>query len=227
MITLILGEGEIGLALKHIFDPYYPTIIRDRTEEDNVRTKIEVMHICFPYSEEFEKEVRRYQELFNPDYTIIHSTVPVGTSRKLNALHSPIEGEHPYLEVSIKAIPKWIGGENGSAVADYFRRAGIRVILTDNQETTELMKILSTTYYGVCVEYTKEVKEQCDKNNVPFEAWALWTENYNKGYSQLGHSEYNRPNLVPIKKKIGGHCVMQNCELLENDFTELLKKRNC
>ncbi len=226
MTTLILGQGEIGLALKYIFDPYYPTLIRDRVTEDDTRTKIEVMHICFPYSEEFESEVKRYQELFKPDYTIINSTVPVGTSRKLNAIHSPVEGEHPYLAESIKTLSKWVSGKDASAVADYFRRAGIKVILTDNQETTELMKILSTTYYGLCVEYTKEVKKLCNQNNVPFEAWTLWNENYNQGYKELGHGEYTRPNLAPINKKIGGHCVLQNCELLDSEFTLFLQRRN-
>ena len=50
--------------------------------------------------------------------------------------------------------------------------------------------------------------------------------NYNTGYEKLGYPEYKKPLLVPNMSTIKGHCVMPNTKLMENDFTELLKKRN-
>lgn len=225
MITLIIGFGEVGMALNNILSDHYETLVLDKEDMGDLED-IEIMHICFPYSKDFVKEVKKYQKLHTPKYTVIHSTVPIGTSRQCNAIHSPVVGLHPFLEESLKTFTKFLGGSDSSKVADYFRRANIKVYLTDKQETTEMMKIMSTTYHGLCIEFTKEVKRLCDKNNVPFELWTLWNENYNEGYKTLGHPEYKRPNLLPIMKPIGGHCIMTNLNFISTDFTKLIKKRN-
>ena len=102
----------------------------------------------------------------------------------------------------------------------------MKVYITDKQETTELMKILSTTAHGLNIEYTKEVKRLCDENKTPFEMWTMWTDNYNNGYEALGHPEYKRPNLIPVMKKIGGHCVLPNLEFIKSKFTKFLKGLN-
>jgi len=220
MKHLVIGTGEVGTAISKIFQ----CDIVGKVESFNSNFSFDIIHICFPYSEDFIDEVKRYQELYKVKYTIIHSTVPVGTSRKLNAIHSPILGIHPYLEESIKTFTKYLGGENASEVADEFRRAGMKVYITDKSETTELMKILCTTKYGLDIEWVKDVKDQCNKYKVPFEFYSLWTDNYNMGYNKLGQSQFTRPNLIPIKGKIKGHCVRPNLELLETKFTKLLKE---
>lgn len=221
MDTLIIGAGEIGKSLFSVLDKYYKCHVIDKGEA--YPRNFEIIHICFPYSEEFKKQVKEYQESYSPKHTVIHATVPVGTSKSLNALHSPVVGIHPHLEESITTFTKFFGGENASEVADYFRRAGVKVSIHDKAETTELMKIMSTTFYGLSIEFTKEMKRLCDKYQVPFEAWTLWNNNYNSGYEKLGYPEYKKPNLVPMMKKVGGHCVRENMELDENVFTKLLK----
>jgi hypothetical protein len=224
MKTLIIGAGEVGKSLFNILEKYYPTEIYDKNS--NSSRTFDILHICFPYSEEFIEAVKYYQKIYVPQYTIIHSTVPIGTSKKCGAIHSPVIGIHPHLEEGIKTFPKYLGGEQASEVADYFRRAGLTVLIFDKSETTELMKILDTTFYGVCIEYTKDVKRQCEKYGVPFEAWNIWTRNYNEGYTKLNHPEYTRPNLVPIMTNIKGHCVRPNLELIDTPFTRILKELN-
>jgi hypothetical protein len=219
MKSLIIGNGEIGKSL-------HAVIGGDITGVTIKPDSYDIIHICFPYSKDFIDEVKRYQELFNPKYIVIHSTIPVGTSRKCGAIHSPCVGVHPYLEESFKTFTKYLGGEQAGEVADYFRRCDIKVYITDKPETTELMKILCTTKYGMDIEYTKEVKRQCDKFGVPFEMWTLWTNNYNQGYIKLGQEQFVRPNLIPNMQKISGHCVMPNTELLETKFTKFLKENN-
>jgi len=227
MRSLIIGYGEIGKALYKIFSKYYDIGYLDNNGAySNVLENPDIMHITIPYNEKFIEEVKKYQKQFKPKYTIIHSTVPIGTSRKCKALHSPVVGLHPFLEDSIKTFIKFIGGKNAGEVADYFRRANIKIYITNKQETTELIKILSTTAHGMFIEYTKEVKKLCEKNKVPFELWTLWNDNYNVGYEKLGHPEYKRPNLIPIMKKIGGHCVLPNLEFIDSPFTKFLKELN-
>jgi len=223
MQSIILGNGEIGTSLHKVIGGELSGKVEGNFSNP---VNFDIIHICFPYSDEFIQEVKRYQKLFTPKYTVIHSTVPIGTSRKCNAIHSPCLGVHPYLDKSFKTFTKYLGGENAGEVADYFRRNDIKVYLTDKPETTELMKILCTTKYGVDIEYVKEVKRQCDKYEVPFEMWTLWTGNYNAGYKKLGQEQFTRPNLIPNMQKISGHCVMPNTELLETPFTNLLKDLN-
>ncbi len=220
MQSLIIGAGEVGLALQSILK------CKIIDKQDLIGT-FDIIHVCFPYSDQFEDEVKKYQQKYNPKHTVIHSTVPVGTSRKLKAIHSPIRGMHPELKKSILTFVKFIGGENSDEIADYFRNHGIKVQLCRKQETTELMKLLDTLYYGVCIEFAKEAERLCEKNEVPFsEVYTLANQSYNKGYEKLGYSEFIRPVLQPLKKKIGGHCVLQNTAFLESEFVELVRNRN-
>jgi hypothetical protein len=244
MKQVIVGMGEIGEALADVLafenqdiwckdeEPGYCTFVdwwledKQKYVELSGKSDIHILHICFPWSDGFIENVTQYQQELNPVYTIIHSTVPVGTSRKCNALHSPVIGRHPHLTEAIKTSTKFIGGKDAGQVADVFRRAGIEVYLTDKQESTELMKIDSTTWYGVAIEKTKDTKRQCDKYGVPFELFTIWTDEYNKAAERLGYPQVRRPNLAPILQKTGGHCVVQNCSLLDTPFTRLVKDMN-
>lgn len=218
---LVIGCGEIGTAIAKIFSA--DGIDKDEKADQK---SYKYLHICIPYTEDFIEIVKEYQETYSPDYTIVHSTVKPGTCNQLDAIHSPVLGIHPHLEEGIRTFAKYLGGRGASYVADEFRRAGLKVYLFDKSETTELMKILDTTFYGLCIEYTKDVKNQCKAFNVPFEAWSLYCENYNKGYTMLGHPEYVRPNLVPIMTPQGGHCTIPNLKLLDTPFTKLIEKLN-
>ncbi|MFH2033488.1 MAG: hypothetical protein ABIJ26_02135, partial [Candidatus Margulisiibacteriota bacterium] len=167
-----------------------------------------------------------YQDRYRPRYTVIHSTVPVGTSRQCNAIHSPVMGIHPWLEMSLRTFVKFLGGEQASEVADYFRKSGMKVWLTDKPETTEYMKLRSTELYALLNEHNKDVKMDCDKYQIPYEMWNIWTREYNRGYQVLGYPEYTRPTLVPIMTKLGGHCLLPNLELLETRFSKFIKSLN-
>jgi hypothetical protein len=164
--------------------------------------------------------------MYNTKYTVIHSTVKPGTSEILGAIYSPCIGIHPHLEESMKIFTKFLGGKDASDVAQYFRRAGIKVYLTDDSTPLELTKSLSTTYYGMCIEYTKEVKRQLDGYGGNFELWTLWNNNYNNGYKELGYPEYVRQNLIPMMGVTGGHCILPNLDFISSPFAKFIKDQN-
>lgn len=219
MRTLVIGNGEIGSALGAVLKTNYQVMFldQDKSSEAIIESqKPEIIHICFPYSDNFIQYVKEYQEKYKPKYTVIHSTVPVGTSQLANATHSPIRGLHPNLEGGIKAFVKFLGGPQASEVADYFRRAGLRVYLFDKSETTEAFKLFDTEYYRACIEFAHRVKTYCDKEGLNFhEVYTLGNQTYNEGYTALGHPEFVRPVLQPIMKPIGGHCLLPNAELIK------------
>jgi len=224
-LSVIIGAGEVGKSLYNVLSPYHPIVLVDR-KPLKIKEKVEIMHVCIGYSDSFVSDVKSYQEKYKPQYTVIHSTVPVGTSWQCAAVHSPVIGIHPYLEEGIKTFTKFLGGSDASHVAQHFRRAGLKVYLFDKSETTELMKILDTTFYGLCIEYTKEIKRLTDKHGIPFEAWTLYNKSYNDGYTELGRDEFVRPNLVPIMTTLQGHCVLPNTYFLKNEFTKLIQRLN-
>lgn len=218
MKTLIIGYGEVGKALTQVLHDNYDIEIVDSNPTSapvDYPENAEIMHICFPYSDNFIKHVQDYQAKYNPKFTVIHSTVPVGTSSQVKAIHSPIRGIHPNLESGIRTFPKFLGGEQASLVADYFRRAGLKVMLFDKAETTEAMKLFDTEYYRHNIEFAKRVKRYCDEKGLNYhEVYTLGNQTYNEGYTALGHPEFVRPVLQPIMTEIGGHCLLPNKELI-------------
>lgn len=225
--SLILGAGEVGKSLHRVLSETYNTIILDKNPEPI--EGIYILHICFPYFQGFEQQVEEYKKMYNPNIIIIHSTVPVGTSRKLGALHSPIHGKHPNLSGGIKTFTKYLGGENENKVleaAKYLDGAGIKVQKVSSPETSELSKILCTTYYGWNILFNKEAKRLCDELGVNFDEAYGWNKHYNEGYEKLGMGQFRRPVLDYVEGKIGGHCVVQNCDLLESFVTSLIKEKN-
>lgn len=213
MTSLIIGKGEIGTALFKILKKKYLVFIKD-TEPLNLEG-VETMHICFPYSKNFVRYVKEYQKQYKPKYTIIHSTVPMGTSRECNAFHSPVRGIHPHLSKSLKTFVKYLAPFS-LRLKRYFEKAGIQIQLVRKTETTELMKLYCTTIYGLNIVIEKEIYELCKRYGVDFKT--IYTDcnrTYNEGYQKLGYPQYKKYILQHRKGQIGGHCIINNAELIK------------
>jgi hypothetical protein len=233
MNHIIAGMGEVGRALQKVLG-WQAGYIDPKMRHSEVKgfdDPCGMLHLCFPYkSEEWLTYARAHQSRFSPKYTVVHSTVPIGTSRKISAVHSPVIGMHPRMEESLRTFTKFVAGREWGAdvVADEFRKHGLKVYVFDEPETSELCKLQCTTLYGLMIEFTKEMYKLCgemasSRKDIPFEAWTLWNESYNRGYQALGCPEYTRPMLVPLMKPLGGHCVGPNLDLLDTAFTKFLK----
>lgn len=223
----ILGYGEVGQAIAKL---YKKPLIKDLKRNDGL-TDLDILNICISYSDKFiqitEKEIKRAK----PKITIIHSTVAPGVTKKLArkfngmAVHSPIRGVHPNLYKGIKTFIKYIGADNkkaGKLAEKHLRSLGIKTKLFMPSATTELGKILDTTYYGLCIAWHAEMKKMCDKFEVDFdEAAADFNKTYNEGYTRIGMKNVVRPVLYPLKDFIGGHCIVPNAEILKKYFDSL------
>ncbi|MEK7192878.1 MAG: hypothetical protein AAB682_01960 [Patescibacteria group bacterium] len=207
---LIAGYGEIGKALGKIIDT--DTLDLNLTPPQK---QYDTLHISFPYSTSFVASVKKYQKQYGHKLTIIHSTVPVGTSSKLSAVHSPVVGVHPNLEEGIRTFIKLFGGTDAKKAAVIFIKKGIKTKIFDKSETTEAAKLWDTTYYGWNIVFSKEVARWCKKNKLDFEeVYTFHNQNYNTGYEKLGKKNVVRPVLKNMPGKIGGHCVVPNCKLI-------------
>lgn len=167
-----------------------------------------------------QKEIRAYK----PKLVIIHSTVIPGTTKKIGkmAVHSPVRGTHPKLYEGIRTFVKYIGADDkktGFLAQRHLESVGMNTKLFKKSATTELGKLLDTTYYGLCIAFHGEMKKFCDKLGVDFDnAIVDFNKTYNEGYTKLGMSHVARPVLYAPEGPIGGHCVIPNAELLGGLF---------
>ena len=106
----IIGYGEIGSSLAKVYqEKGLVPMIRD-LNVNTIHGKIDILDICLPYGENFISTVNSYIDLYLPKLTIIHSTVPVGTTKQISrpVVHSPVRGVHPNLKEGIEKFA-WHG----------------------------------------------------------------------------------------------------------------------
>lgn len=239
----ILGYGEVGKAIAALYPVAgAPYVFIEDTSSSPMHTfddaqaygGINILHVCIPYSSQFVAEVAKYIKQFAPGaLIIIHSTVPVGTTEKVReaagivgiaTVHSPVRGVHPDLTRGIKTFVKYIGADSptaGAAAAAHFARLKIKAQVVHKSKTTELMKLLDTTYYGLCIAFHAYAEKLCVESDVFFERVMTDPNNtYNAGYTKLGKQGVVRPILYPPDGPIGGHCVIPNAALLKEQFGE-------
>ena len=224
--VLIIGYGEIGKAIEQLeedldnpvqtLDPYQNRFSREEY--------FSVIHVCIPYSDKFVGIIQGYLDHFHWDICFIHSTVKVGTCRKLkkqrnsqSLVHSPVRGKHPNLYKSLTWFTKYVGGEeiDCDKALKYLRKFDIRCKRLGDFEATELAKLLSTAYYGWNISFAERAQKLCDKYGQDYdEVMKEWNITYNRGYEGMGMKWVCRPVLHAPEGGIGGHCVYENCDLL-------------
>lgn len=216
----IIGYGEIGQAIEQVYMKNYmrPRIL-DLHRDDGLMN-CDFLHICIPHSDEFDSIVQDYLDTLSPDITIIHSTVAPGTCEKLGMdyriVHSPVRGVHPNLFEGVMTFNKVVAGNSAHKVAQHFEQLGMTTSIYDNSTTSEVAKLLSTTYYGVCIAFHDYARKVCEATGANFEqAMTEWNKDYNAGYTELGMDHVVRPVLYPPEGSIGGHCVTPNTEILK------------
>lgn len=225
----VLGNGEVGNSMAQFYadNQSYALYIQDLKQQlsfgDNI---LDILHVCIPWSENFINIVLDVLGTNASDDTVvvIHSSVPVGTTEVIGSahqhtVHSPVRGVHPNIHEGIKTFVKFIGADfaaTGKFVSDHFDSLNIPNAVVRKSRTTELMKLLDTTYYGICIAYHAYADKLCKELGVPFSV-VMEDANltYNGGYVQLGKANVVRPVLYsPENGKIGGHCVIPNADIL-------------
>jgi UDP-N-acetyl-D-mannosaminuronate dehydrogenase len=231
-----LGFGEIGQAVHKLYQNsglLFSCFVKDLNRHDELKD-LDVLNIAIPFNESFDfvETVKKEIQASNTKLAIIHSTVSVGTTRKLKQLlphvkivHSPCRGIHPNLYEGLLTFPKFVGAINDEdldAAATHLSSLKLNVAKCDNAETTELAKLLDTSYYGICIAYHGEAKKACEKFGANFDqAMTAYNKSYNESYTALGKPNVVRPTLTSPEGGIGGHCIVENAELLSRQCQSL------
>ena len=219
MKHLVCGVGEIGSALKSILD----------CDGHDLRLNMlgtgdyDILHICFAYTNNFEQEVETLKKQYNAKYVCVHSTVPIGTCKKLGACHSPVRGKHPNLKKSILTFEKYVAGKDAEIIAKELEKYGINTKVVEDSNNTEAGKLFDLMQYGIAILLNKDIWDQCQKLGLDFDV--VYTEfngSYNDGYEALEEWQFVRPILEHIEGAIGGHCIAQNMDKLTSVFAKMI-----
>lgn len=242
---LIVGLGEVGHALYDLFRENkklsthgvdvdvkkMQAIINNTNPPENV----DVMHICYPCNKQdvFVQTTLNYIKEYRPKLTIIDSTVPPGTTRKiydaskLPIVHSPIRGMHENLEAMKKDIHFWskyVGGtsrEAAESAQKHFEKIKLKVKILKGPEETELAKLFETTYRAWMIACFQEMHRISRHFKADFNEVVDMIED-------IQRQRLNKPLHFPAV--IGGHCLIPNTELLQSvydsEFLRLILKSN-
>ncbi len=205
MTDLIVGMGEIGTALKQLLEMRgFPCDSYDIKCLTTQCGPYDFIHICIPFNDNFKSEVLYWKDFGK---VIIHSTVKPGTSAKLGVIYSPIRGVHASMLEDLMYYSKYYSGDVNDDIEERFHN--VRHVKDSTElETTKIL--VDTTYYGWLIAYRKYVDSKYDVD------WSFAGEIHHK----LG----NRPIMYNDGKPIGGHCVVQNLDLINDDlFKQLIK----
>lgn len=211
MRQLVVGLGEIGEPLRQLLGAEGHDL-KQPTRYDGA---IDTLHIAFPYGPRFVDQVQQYQTAWAPSLTIVHSTVPIGTTRKIpQAVHSPVNGRHPDILEGLRWFPKFVGGARAKDAQQVLEAAGMTCLTTPKSETTEALKLLCLAKYGAANALARMGREL----GLPDDLVLEWDRAYNV-YLEKG---LQRPLITPDGPIIGGHCVTQGVALLRSTFPQPL-----
>jgi len=215
--VLVIGLGEIGAPLLEIVKGVYDAEGLD-IEPKEIHGAFDVLHICFPYSENFVETTTNYINKFHPKLTIIESTVLPFTTNKIYEktktaiCHSPVRGRKADgFKWGYFTYTKFIGPakpEFGKMAEEYYQSLGFKTYLCNSPLEPEFMKVLNTTYYGLMIAWFQEIHRICKKFNLKEEEIIEFfrTNTVDSG------GKHPRPVLYP--GVIRGHCVVPNAKLL-------------
>ena len=233
--VLIVGYGEIGKSMYNVIKESGKYKLFKKDKEDlELDEKVDVMHICISYFDNFVEVVVDYINKYKPKLTIINSTVRPGTTQKIYektkalVVHSPIRGRHPHLEEGILKFVAFIGPtseEAGKLAKEHFDSIGVKSEILSSAVNTEVGKLLSTTYYAINIAFHQEMDRICKHYGSDFKEAV---SRFNETCTMDINHKIPRPVMFP--GVIGGHCLIPNIEILKmdikSDFLDDILKSN-
>lgn len=224
MRHLVVGAGEVGTAISHVLAKTFDDVMV-RDVELVAASGTDVLHVCFPWSPSFERDVAGYVTFHSADLVVVHSTVPVGVCDPQGWVHSPVRGRHPHLVEGLETFVKHFGGVRAIEAAAVFDAAGVAVRTHRSAADTEAGKLWELVQFGVQVQVEKQIHAWCESNGVDFDvAYTEFAMSYNAGWAALGHVELMRPVLAHMPGPIGGHCVVPCSEMLDHPLAGLVRQ---
>lgn len=226
--VIVAGLGEVGKPLLSILARSFDCVGID-IDPVAVHAPISALHICYPFQiPRFVQISTEYIRRFNPELTIIHTSVPPGTTRQVQdevpenmVAFSPVRGKHARMEQDMLRYCKFAAATRSDAVSaalDHLAAAGFKTATFPTPEIAELSKLLETTYLGVIIAWTQEIERLA----------AQFGGSFDDVNSFIKEVDFLPSHVFP--GVIGGHCVLPNIDILRSrirsKFLDLIVESN-
>jgi UDP-N-acetyl-D-mannosaminuronate dehydrogenase len=213
-LVVVVGLGEVGMPLLNILSRIHDCVGVDLNPVE-IDRPCSVLHLCYPFQiRNFIGISADYVAKYQPQLTMIHSTVAPGTTRELQQatatdriVFSPIRGKHARMESDMLHYKKFVAAsspEIAQEAASHFAQAGFKTDIFPTPEIGELSKLVETTYLGILVGWAQEIERFANR-------YGGSAEDVNAFIEEI---DYLPHHIFP--GHIGGHCVMPNIEILRN-----------
>jgi hypothetical protein len=223
------GRGQVGSAVTEVAaDAGMRVSVLDKGVRPSEVHGDVILHVCIPYSDKFVDDVKAEIKRYSPVLVIVHSTVPVGTTRNLGvmAVHSPVRGQHNNLRSGLLSFVKYVGAQSmdsETTAVKHLKSMGLNVETMLSPDETELSKLLCLSRYLNDLAFYETAFKICTKYGVSPNVVKRWTETYNVGYEG---KRFSRPELEFPRGKVGGHCVMKVSKMLYDQTHDLWLSKN-
>ena len=238
--NVVAGLGEIGKPIYAILSKNSKTIGYDINPDLINKANFKrfesldtlSLHICIPFNSNFINNVFSLFKKFKPELIVIHSTISPTTTKKIQSkltipiIYSATRGVHRRMLSDLKKYTKFFAIEKNaprsswaaSTYSGLLKECGIKTKRMSKPIALELAKIIvDTSYYGWLINYSQLSNLIARKYNVNYdEMWSFADEIH----KYLG----NRPKMFP--GFIGGHCVIPNLKLINEDSLWQIDKIN-
>lgn len=164
---------------------------------------------------------------------IFKTTLPIGTTRKIIniieektslkcekdffAAFSPERVLGDKAIVEMQSLPKIIGAldkESSRKTAEFYKTIGGKIIIVDNPETAELIKLIDNAYRQTMFAFANDI--------------ALIAERYGLDAYEViraANDSYPRNNVPQPSSGVGGYCLTKDPLYLEASFKDVAKER--
>jgi len=239
----IVGQGFVGTAIKeglnHIFDMQTYDKFKEETSTcdslQDLSKKVEMLFVCLPTPMNrdgscnlsiIESVIEELDGYGNNNIAIIKSTIPPGTTEKLNSqcqnlkvVFSPeFLTEANFIDDFKNQNRVIIGGPRPAStkVKNLFTKAfpGITIIKTGSN-TAESVKYFTNCFLAVKVGFANEFKQICDKMNVDFDK----VVEYGLYDKRIGPTHFSVPG-PDGKPGFGGSCFPKDLNALVSIASE-------
>lgn len=228
---IVAGLGEIGTPMLKLLSKSRVTIgydINSKLMNQKNFNKYKnfdtiFLHICIPFTERFQNHVESLYRQFLPKCLVIHSTISPYTTKKIQSkikipiIYSATRGVHKRMLSDLKKYTKFYALEKNAPKKQWaslefsklMKKCGIKTKKLSEPITLELAKIVvDTSYYGWLINYAQISNMIAKKHGVDYDEMWSFSDEIQK-YLE------NRPKMFP--GFIGGHCVIPNLSLINED----------
>ena len=238
--NVVAGLGEIGLPILKLLSKTQtiigfdinPELMNQKKYDECKKLDTIFLHICIPFTNKFQSNVKKLYKKFSPKCIVIHSTISPTTTNKLQSdlkipiIFSATRGVHKRMLRDLKRYTKFFAIEKNAPKVTWassqfvrqMKKSGVKTKKMSDPLTLELAKIIvDTSYYGWLINYAQLSKMIADKHKINYDEMWSFSDEIHKF---LG----NRPKMFP--GFIGGHCVIPNLSLIDEKSLWSIDKLN-